>query len=139
MRVPPCAELVFPPGQRERLNNMNDHTPLGHAVKLTNILEALAATIDARAAAGDTDASYTAKLIAKGPSKTAKKLIEEAGELGLALVSEEESAVAAEAADLLYHLFVALRSRGIALDRVADILANRQGLSGLEEKAGRDV
>lgn len=99
-------------------------------------LEQLAATIDARAGS-DPDQSYTARLLAAGELKCAKKLGEEATELALALVAEDDGSVAGEAADLLYHLLVALRSRGVPLDDVAAALAARQGQSGLAEKAGR--
>ena len=104
---------------------------------LGQVLEALAATISVRADAGDAGASYTASLLAKGPNKIAKKLIEEAGELGLALAGEGDADVTGEAADLLYHMLVGLEARGISLGAVAQVLAEREGLSGLEEKASR--
>lgn len=110
--------------------------PLGDAAKLAAILEGLAATIDARASE-DASTSYTAQLLAKGPSRIAKKIIEEGGELGLALVSEDNQSVASEAGDLLYHMLVGLRARGVTLDQIANILAAREGVSGLAEKAAR--
>ncbi|HVY87246.1 MAG TPA: phosphoribosyl-ATP diphosphatase [Hyphomonadaceae bacterium] len=112
------------------------HDPLGPASFLGDTLNALAKTIDARAGA-DPDASYTAKLLMGGPSAAAKKLGEEAVETALAVVSQDDKAVAHEAADLLYHLLVALRSRGVPLDSVAKALETRQGKSGIEEKASR--
>lgn len=112
--------------------------PLGDAAKLATILEKLSTTIDARAGE-DTSTSYTAQLLAKGPAKLAKKVIEEAGELALALASEDDASVASEAADLLYHLLVGLRARGVTLDHVAEVLAAREGVSGLEEKASRQT
>lgn len=116
---------------------MTDPTePLGDADALGRMLARLAGTIDERAAASE-DSSYTAQLLARGPAKLAKKIIEEGGELGLALVSEGDEAVASEAADLLYHIMVGLRSRGVSLDAVAGVLAGREGVSGLDEKAGR--
>ena len=110
--------------------------PLGTADQLANTLQTLAATIDARTAE-DTGISYTAQLLAKGPSKIAKKIIEEGGELALALTGESDEAVASEAGDVLYHMLVGLRARGISLDDVAAILAAREGTSGLDEKASR--
>ncbi|MEM9738918.1 MAG: phosphoribosyl-ATP diphosphatase [Pseudomonadota bacterium] len=110
--------------------------PLGSPGEFFAALDHLAQTIDARAGT-DPEASYTAKLLNKGSHKCAKKLGEEAVELALALVSETDDAVAGEAADLLYHLMVALRARGIALDTVGQALAARQGQSGHEEKASR--
>ena len=113
------------------------NTPLGSNTALAEILAALAETIDARADEGDASSSYTAKLLSKGPPKTAKKLGEEAVELAIALTSEGDDEVAGETADLIFHLFVALRSRGITLDQIAETLKARQGLSGLAEKASR--
>lgn len=109
---------------------------LGPTSDLNAVLAELAATIDARAG-GDPSQSYTAKLLAAGPLKCAKKLGEEATELALALAAEGDDAVASETADLLYHLLVALRARGVPLDTIATALEARQGRSGLEEKANR--
>ena len=96
----------------------------------------LAATIDARAAAGG-EASYTKKLLDKGAEHCAKKLGEEAVETVLAAVGEDRDHLIGEAADLLYHLLVVLRARGIALSEVEAVLATRTTKSGLEEKASR--
>ncbi len=83
------------------------------------------------------DASYTRKLLDGGAAHCAKKLAEEAIETVLAAVSEDRSRVIAEAADLIYHLLVVLRARGIRLARVEAELARRTRRSGLEEKAAR--
>lgn len=112
------------------------HDPLGPAAYISEILAALAKTIDARAG-DDPSASWTAKLLAGGPALTAKKLGEEGVEAALAVASQSDGEVAKEAADVLYHLLVALRSRGVTLDQVAKVLADRQGQSGLAEKASR--
>ena len=81
--------------------------------------------------------SWTAKLLAAGPEKAAKKLAEEAVETALAVVSQDKAAVTAESADLLYHLMVVLASRGIALADVMAELERRTSKSGLAEKASR--
>jgi phosphoribosyl-ATP pyrophosphohydrolase len=112
------------------------HDPLGHAAFFGETLNELAKTIDARAGA-DPASSWTAKLLAGGPPLTAKKLGEEAVEAALAIVAQGDKEVAAEAADVVYHLLVALRSRGVSLDAVAAELKKRQGKSGIEEKASR--
>ena len=96
----------------------------------------LAATIDARAASGG-DASYTRKLLDKGPEHCAKKLGEEAIETALAAVGEDRERLAEEAADLIYHLLVVLNARGITLAEVEAVLAERTRQSGLDEKASR--
>lgn len=66
-----------------------------------------------------------------------KKWVKKAIETVLAIASESDQEVADETADLLYHLFVALRSRGISLDSVGESLAKRQGMSGIVEKQNR--
>lgn len=100
------------------------------------ILLRLAEVIRGRAGA-DADTSYTAKLLAGAPQLPAKKLAEEAVELALAAVSGDNKAVTAEAADVLYHLLVLLQASGVSLGEVCGVLANREGISGIAEKAGR--
>jgi phosphoribosyl-ATP pyrophosphohydrolase len=96
----------------------------------------LAATIDARAASTG-DASYTRKLLDQGAEYCAKKLGEEAVETVIAAVGNDRGHLVAESADLLYHLLVLLKSRGVALEDVEAALAQRTSMSGLEEKASR--
>src|SRR5438105_7941996 len=96
----------------------------------------LAATIDARAASG-TDSSYTRKLLDKGPEHCAKKLGEEAVETVIAAIENDRGHLIAESADLIFHLLVLLKSRGVTLQDVEAALAQRTGVSGLEEKASR--
>jgi phosphoribosyl-ATP pyrophosphohydrolase len=84
----------------------------------------LAATIDARAASGG-EASYTRKLLDKG------------AETVVAAVENDRDHLIAESADLLFHLLVLLKARGVRLDEVEAALAQRTSMSGLEEKASR--
>lgn len=93
-------------------------------------LRALAGIIAERGAAADPDVSYTARLLAAGPRKPAEKVTEEAGELSAAALAGSDAEVAAEAADLVYHLLVLLASRGIGLETVEAELARRHGASG---------
>jgi phosphoribosyl-ATP pyrophosphohydrolase len=81
--------------------------------------------------------SYTAELLEAGPARAAKKLGEEAVEAVIAAVEGNRDALRAEAADLLYHLLVVLRVRGVPLADVLAELGRRTGRSGLEEKAAR--
>ena len=99
-------------------------------------LDDLERIIATRASASPND-SWTAKLLARGPARVAKKLGEEAVETALAAVAEDRGRLIAEAADLLYHLLVLLEARGVALAEVEAALAERVGMSGLEEKASR--
>jgi phosphoribosyl-ATP pyrophosphohydrolase len=99
-------------------------------------LHDLAETIDARAASGG-EASYTRKLLDKGPEHCAKKFGEEAVETVIAAVGTNRDHLIAESADVLFHLLVLLKSRGVALAEVEAALESRAGMSGLEEKAAR--
>jgi phosphoribosyl-AMP cyclohydrolase / phosphoribosyl-ATP pyrophosphohydrolase len=71
------------------------------------------------------DESYTARLLADAPRKPAAKVVEEAGEVAVAALSESDDRVADEAADLLYHLLVLLRARVVPLAAVEAKLAER--------------
>ncbi|MGZ5875888.1 MAG: phosphoribosyl-ATP diphosphatase [Bradyrhizobium sp.] len=96
----------------------------------------LATIIDARAASGG-EASYTRKLLDKGSEYCAKKLGEEAVETVIAGIGNDRDHLVAESADLFFHLLVLLKSRGVKLEEVEAILAQRTTMSGLEEKASR--
>ena len=88
-------------------------------------------------AQADADASYTRKLLDKGVAHCAKKLGEEAVETVIAAVENDRGHLINESADLLFHLLVLLKARGVTLDEVEAALGQRTGMSGLEEKAAR--
>ena len=88
-------------------------------------------------AAASADTSYTRKLLDRGVAYCAKKLGEEAVEAVLAAAVENRDRVIAESADLIYHLLVVLKARGISLAEVEAELATRVKTSGLEDKASR--
>ena len=85
----------------------------------------------------DPDASYVARLFARGRAKIAQKLGEEAVETVIAACADEPAAIVPEAADLVFHLLVLLADAGLSLDDVRAELARREGLSGIEEKRRR--
>lgn len=91
---------------------------------LAAALTRLAALVDDRAARRPGD-SYTARLLAAGAARAAQKVGEEGVETALAAAAGTEEEVASEAADLLYHLLVLLKSRGVPPDRVGEELARR--------------
>ena len=99
-------------------------------------LDELARTINERAEASAA-ASYTRSLLDKGAAHCARKFGEEAIEFTIAVAAQDKSAVRAEAADVLYHLLVALRVRGVALSSVMEELDTRSKQSGHQEKASR--
>jgi phosphoribosyl-ATP pyrophosphohydrolase len=105
---------------------------------MTDRFAPLEQVIAGRLATGDAGSSYVAKLAAAGLPKVAQKVGEEAVETVIAALGEGDDALVGEAADLLFHLTLLLRLRGIGLDAVADELARRHGTSGLTEKAARD-
>src|SRR6516164_4471667 len=83
------------------------------------------------------EASYTRQLLDRGVEHCARKLGEEAIETVIAAVKEDRERLIAEAADLIYHLLVLLKARGIALAEVERALAGRTGQTGLQEKMSR--
>jgi phosphoribosyl-ATP pyrophosphohydrolase len=100
------------------------------------VLDELFAVIESRKG-GDAEASYTAKLLAGGVETVAAKVSEEAAETVTAGTSEDDTRLASESADLLYHLLVLWAARGLAPEAVWAALAARRGASGLAEKAAR--
>lgn len=99
-------------------------------------LDRLWATIEARRGA-DPATSWTARLLAQGPEAAARKFGEEAVEALIEGVRGDPERLAAEAADVLYHLLVLLAARGVPLGAVLAELDRRAGTSGLAEKAAR--
>jgi phosphoribosyl-ATP pyrophosphohydrolase len=103
---------------------------------MTDGLDRLFATIAARKAA-DPGTSYSAKLLAAGVEKCAKKFGEEAIEAVIAAIQKDKTELAKESADVLYHLAVLWTASGITPEDVYAVLKTREGMSGLEEKASR--
>ena len=89
-------------------------------------LATLQALLPDRIAAGEA-ASYTARLAAGGVRRVAQKVGEEAVEVALAAVVQDDAALTGEAADLVYHLAVLLHVRGLSLATVAGELQRRHG------------
>lgn len=86
---------------------------------------------------GNTEASYTAKLFARGRDKIAQKLGEEATEVIIEAVKDKRKKTICESSDLLYHLLVLWADMGIEPEDVMHELAKRKGMSGLDEKKNR--
>jgi phosphoribosyl-ATP pyrophosphohydrolase len=103
---------------------------------MSETLDKLFATIASRKS-GDPNASYTAKLLAAGVEKCAKKFGEEATEAVIAAIQKDKAELAKESADVLYHLLVLWAASGITPHDVYAVLQSREGQSGLEEKATR--
>lgn len=91
--------------------------PLGFLAELDDLV--------AQRAAERPAGSYTTRLFEGGIHRIAQKVGEEGVETALAAVAQGDEELVAEAADLLFHLMVALRARGLALADVAALLADR--------------
>lgn len=81
--------------------------------------------------------SYTRALIDKGGAHCAKKMGEEAFETAIAAVQEDKGRLVSEAADLIYHLMVLMKVRGVTLADIEAELDRRTAQSGHAEKASR--
>ena len=99
-------------------------------------IDRLFATIASRKG-GDPETSYTAKLLAAGVEKCAKKFGEEAVEAVIAATAKDPKALTSESADVLYHLLTLWAAAGITPDDVYAALKARESQSGLQEKASR--
>ncbi|MGA1939961.1 bifunctional phosphoribosyl-AMP cyclohydrolase/phosphoribosyl-ATP diphosphatase HisIE [Arcobacter sp. YIC-310] len=85
----------------------------------------------------DPNKSYTSKLLNGEENSMLKKIVEESGEFTFAIKDNDEKEIIYEAADITYHVLVALASKNISPDRVKQELARRFGMSGIEEKNSR--
>ncbi len=100
------------------------------------VIDTLYHTIQERKDA-DPSSSWTAKLFAKGDNTILKKVVEEAGEFSFAYKDNDEGEMIYEAADLTYHMLVALAAKNISPDRIKQELARRFNMSGIAEKNSR--
>ncbi len=101
------------------------------------VIDTLYHTIQERKNA-DPETSWTAKLLSKGDNTILKKVVEEAGEYCFAHKDNDEPEMIYEAADLTYHMLVALASKNISPDRIKQELARRFDMSGIAEKNARE-
>lgn len=115
-------ETCFGMGSGFRLQERATGTSAGTS---GTTLDRLAATI-ARRAAERPEGSYTTRLL-NDANLRLKKLGEENAELVAALATEDATSATEEAADLIYHVLVALQATGVTLDEVAAQLADRAG------------
>ena len=108
---------------------------------MSDILQQLAVTLQERKQAASPQGSYVAQLHSKGLNKILEKVGEEAVETILdakdAQVSGSKDEVISETADLWFHSLVMLSHLGISHQDVLNELAQRMGISGLDEKASR--
>ncbi len=84
-------------------------------------LDALVASRDLQRPAG----SYTTRLFEEGVRRISQKVGEEGVETALAGVAQDDAALLGESADLLFHLIVLLRARGLSLNDAVSVLRDR--------------
>lgn len=101
-----------------------------------DILQDLYQTVLSRKGA-DPASSYTASLYAKGTAKIAQKVGEEAVETCIEALQGNKDKLAAESADLIYHLLVLWADQGLTPEDIFKILQAREGTSGIAEKNSR--
>lgn len=99
-------------------------------------LERIALAIEARKNAA-ADASYVARLFAKGEDAILKKIGEEATETVLAAKDGDRLHLVRETADLWFHCMIMLAHYGLGPQDVLAELQRREGISGIDEKAAR--
>ncbi|WP_455198283.1 phosphoribosyl-ATP diphosphatase [Kaarinaea lacus] len=102
-----------------------------------DVLTQLAEVLESRKGASP-DSSYVASLYDKGLDAILKKVGEEATETVMAAKDGNAEQIIYETADLWFHTLVMLANQGLGPQQVLDELQKRFGLSGLEEKAGRE-
>lgn len=94
-----------------------EETPKGFLYKLENIIEQRIADND--------ESSYTARLFARGVNKVAQKVGEEAVELVIESKDNNVDLFKNEAADLLYHFLILLKTKKLKLEDIEEILKGR--------------
>lgn len=100
---------------------------------MADSLDRLFATVREARRRGRSD-SRTVKLFHGGVAKMAKKLVEEAVEVGLDAVQMNRNGVILESADMLYHLAVVWAACGVSPEDVMNEIDRRERLYGIAEK-----
>lgn len=108
----------------------------GEIAPVRPMIERLEAVLETRKTSNG-EKSYTRSLFDGGAEKIGKKICEEAGEVVQAISEESDERVASEAADVVFHVLVGLRFRGVPWRNVLGVLATRFGIGGHVEKASR--
>jgi len=86
----------------------------------------LESTIESRVKAGDSEKSYVASLFASGINKVAQKVGEEAVEVVIEAMDNNDNLFLSESADLLFHYLMLLQAKGYKLNDVVNVLKGRE-------------
>ena len=120
-----------------RVDTTQELPPVEEVIDSYSISDTLYHVIKERKNA-DPKKSYVASLFDKGENSILKKVAEEASEFCFAVKDKDEKEIIYEAADLVFHILVALGYADVNPDLVKQELKRRFGLSGIEEKNSRD-
>ncbi len=115
--------LAEPTGPTCHLGTTSCFGEVGPSLAILDELDAIIASRERERPSG----SYTTSLFESGVRRIAQKVGEEGVETALAAVAQDQASIASETADLLYHVLVLLRARGVPLDDVTDALRHRRG------------
>lgn len=110
--------------------------PVSNEADMYSVIDILYHTIESRKS-GDDEKSYTASLFKKGENTILKKVAEEVAEFAYAVKDKNTEEIIYEAADVVYHMLVALSYSDVNPDRIKSELKRRFGISGIEEKNSR--
>lgn len=105
---------------------------------MDDILLRLEQVLEQRKAARAED-SYVSSLYLKGTDEILKKIGEESAEVIMAAKEDDKDKIIYEVADLWFHTLVLLRHKDISITKIEEELSRRFGLSGLKEKANREI
>lgn len=117
--TPTCFDPAATPTSHDRPEVRMSDDPLAFFAELDALIAARAASRPA--------GSYTTELLDAGVARVAQKVGEEGVETALAAVTRDDDGLVDEAADLVYHLVVLLRARGMGFEAVAARLRARHG------------
>jgi phosphoribosyl-AMP cyclohydrolase / phosphoribosyl-ATP pyrophosphohydrolase len=124
-RVEP-AGVACHTGEESCFHRVVESQELEAAPTASHILSRVEMTVASRAAAPE-EGSYTAYLLERGLDKVLKKVGEEATEVVIAAKNDDRDGLTGEVADLLFHLVVLLRQRGVPLNAIWAELESRFG------------
>jgi phosphoribosyl-ATP pyrophosphohydrolase len=100
------------------------------------VIHRIQETLEARKGAAP-DSSYVSSLYAKGTDAICKKIAEEGAEVIMAAKDKDRLHLVRETCDLWFHSMVLLSHFGIGVDDIMMEFRRREGISGIDEKAGR--
>ena len=106
--------------------------------RMSEILKKLGQVLEDRKKKSSSE-SYVSSLYEKGIGKICDKVDEESTELIYALKNESNDRIVSEAADLWFHSLIALSMKNLSSDDILLELEKRFGVSGHDEKTGRNT